>query len=119
MRLICRLPTDTTSRLLNLVEKIRCCSNCGMGWYNVQTSVVPFNFGPAYEDFEETNDDGQIADYKFEDLNRDIDIMKHIGSLKSDTVYPDEVGFVSYPGASRQGQNSDYPGFHARRQSHQ
>jgi len=95
--------------IAELGRKIRCCSNCGMGWYNVQTSVVPFNFGPSYEDFEETNDDGQIADYKFEDLNRDIDIMKHIGSLKADTVYPDEVGFVSYPGASRQGQNSDYP----------
>ena len=99
--------------IAELGRQIRRCSpsqgGCGMGWYNVQTKLIPFNFGPGYEDHQKTNEDGFIGDYKFEDLNRDIDIMKHIGSLKEDTVYPAEVGFVSYPGASRQGQQSDYP----------
>jgi len=104
------------------IKQDRVCDQCGMGWYNIQTSVIPCNFGPAYEDYEETisglqvdegqypeGSEGKIADYKFEKLNREIDILAHIGALKENTVLPNEVGFVSYPGVSRKGQNSDYP----------
>lgn len=100
----------------------RRCGNCGLGWYNTQANVVQFNYGPQYEEYEDKvsprdvefdyyqdKDVGLIRDFKFEDLNRQIDIAGHIGSFSDDTVYPDSVGFVSYPGASREGQNSDYP----------
>jgi hypothetical protein len=100
----------------------RRCSNCHMGWYNVQTSVVQYNFGPKYEDYQDLiqpkdhllgdydyDHVGFLKDYKFEELNRQIDIAGHVGELKDDTVFPEDLDFVTYPGASRKGQNSDYP----------
>ena len=100
--------------LAELGRKLRYCSpsqkGCGMGWYNVTAAVVQFNFGLDYRDYNEF-EEGLIKDYKREDLDSQIEIVQHIGEIEGEggSIFPKDIDFLTYPGVSRKGQNSDYP----------
>lgn len=113
--------------IAELGRDLRHCRNCNHGWYNVNANVVQYNYGKPFQEWDQTIDSkdvedgkyeiteiGMIRDYKAEEHMGQVDIAKHIGSLDYKvngeyTIFPDDISFLTYPGASRIGQNSDYP----------
>jgi hypothetical protein len=93
-----------------LGRSFRRCGKCKHGWFNVDAIPVKFQFGAQYHGYDTIDEEtGLIADFKSEDENPQFDVAKHIGGFDDKSVYPEDVGFLTYPGASRKGQNSDYP----------
>jgi hypothetical protein len=113
--------------LAELGRILRRCGGCGMGWFNISASAVKVDYGTSIQDYDrviteqdvqrgdyDSEDLGLVKDFKIEDEKVLINVGQHIGSLDfkingRSTVYPEDVGFITYPGVSRKGQNSDYP----------
>ena len=116
--------------IAELSRDVRCCKNpscIGGGWYNASASAVRVDYGINILDYDRvvtqvdvdrgdysTDELGKVKDFKAEDEKVLIDVGQHIGGLDykingRPTIYPEDIGFITYPGVSRKGQNSDYP----------